>query len=169
MKIRVVQKLAVLVACVGMALPQSALAAAPQAIKVADVALQEGGVFVGKVVNAHGKPIAKTKVSIQQQDKIVANAVTDKQGSFAVEGLRGGHYLVVADGGMVAYRMWAPETAPPAANTSALVVTGQEIVNGNHRGGFANFVKQRPMLVAAGIATAIAVPLAVADDDDDNS
>ncbi len=184
MKIVVAQRVAAALACVGM-LVQPALAATPVAAApvVADVALAQGGVFSGKVVTAQGAPIAKTAVSLQQAGVVVATAETNAEGIFAVQGLRGGMYQVVADNGVVSYRLWAPNTAPPMANQSALIVTGQEILNGQYcgpacppnscppgggnGGGVMGWVRQHPLLVAAGIATAIAVPLAVADDDDD--
>lgn len=185
MKIVVAQRLAAAVACVGM-LAHPALAGAPIVADpaVADVALAEGGIFTGKVVSGQGAPMAKSAVSIRQAGSEIAAAVTNEEGVFAVQGLRGGLYQVVADNGVVSYRLWAPNTAPPAANQSALIVTGQEILSGqfggphqgyqqgppvapSQGGGVMGWVRQHPLLVAAGIATAIAVPLAIADDDDE--
>lgn len=178
MKILVAQRVAAAVACFGM-LVQPALAGAPVAASapaVADIALADGGLFVGKVVNAQGAPLAKVAVSMQQAGQEVATTVTDEKGVFAVQGLRGGLYQVVSEGGVVSYRLWAANTAPPAANQSALIVTGDAIVNGQygppagpahgHGYGVLGWMREHPLLVAAGIATAIAVPLALADDDD---
>lgn len=183
MKILVTQRIAAAMACFGM-LIQPALASAPivesaQAPAVADVALGNGGLFVGKVVNAQGAPLAKVAVSMHQAGQEVATTTTDAEGVFAVQGLRGGLYQVVSEGGVVSYRLWAPNTAPPAANQSALIVTGGDVVNGqqycppaapacppSHGGGILGWMREHPILVAAGVATAIAVPLALADDDD---
>lgn len=170
MKMVVAQRLAAALACVGM-LAQPALAGAPLSTPaVADVALQQGGLFAGKVVNAQGAPIAKTPVSVQQAGQEVASTVTNEEGVFAVQGLRGGLYQVVAADGAVTYRLWTAETAPPAANQSALIVTGDAIVNGQYGppggGGVMAWVREHPLLVGAGVAAAIAIPLAVADDDD---
>ncbi len=189
MKILVAQRLATAIACLGMIVPPSAFAGNPfagnstLASPVADVALGAGGQFTGKVVNAQGAPVSATTVSLRQEGQEVANTTTDEQGRFGVQGLRGGQYQVVTENGSVVYRLWAPQTAPPAANSSALIVTGTEIMNGqycdggcggtcgqcrggNGGGGVLGWMKQHPILVAAGIATAIAVPLALADDDD---
>ncbi|TWT94025.1 hypothetical protein Pla108_37360 [Botrimarina colliarenosi] len=182
MKIVIAQRVAAVVACVGM-VAQPALATTPVAVPaIADIALAEGGLFTGKVVNAQGAPLTTSAVSLQQAGNEVASTVTDEQGVFAVQGLRGGLYQVVSEGGVVSYRLWAPNTAPPAANQSALIVTGDEIVNGQYCGpagcppascppggrgaGVLGWMREHPILVAAGIATAIAVPLALADDDD---
>lgn len=175
MKIEAVQRAAAALACLSM-LVQPALAASPvPASGVADIALGEGGLLTGRVVNAQGAPIVDTAVSLQQAGEEVAATVTNEEGVFAVRGLRGGLYQVVSDGGVVTYRLWAPNTAPPAANQAALVVTGQEILAGQYGphqsggGGLMGWVREHPLLVAAGIATAIAVPIAVADDDDDSA
>ncbi len=183
MNILVAQRLAAAIACLGMMIPPSVFANTPTlAEPVADVELGAGGQFVGKVVNAQGAPIGATKVSLRQAGQEVANATTDAQGRFDVQGLRGGQYQVVAEEGSVVYRLWAPQTAPPAANKSALIVTGADVLNGQEvgcsdtcgstiggrprGGGVVGWMQQHPFLVAAGIATAIAVPLALADDDD---
>lgn len=171
MKIVVAQRIAAALACVGM-LAQPAFAQAPVAMPaVADIALADGGLFTGKVVNAQGAPLAKAAVSLQQAGHEVASTVTNEEGVFAVQGLRGGLYQVVSERGVVAYRLWEANTAPPAANQSALIVTGDSVVNGQygppqHGSGIMSWVREHPLLVAAGVATAIAVPLALADDDD---
>lgn len=170
MKITMAHRLAAAVACVGMLFPQATMAGAPAPLDVVDVALRDGGLFVGRVVNEHGKPFAEAEVVMMQAGEEVAKTTTDENGAFAVQGLRSGQYQVASEGGVVAYRLWAPETAPPAANATAQIVTGQTVINGQWGGGgVMNFIRSHPMLVAAGVATAIAVPLAVADDDDSNS
>ncbi|MEO1498851.1 MAG: carboxypeptidase-like regulatory domain-containing protein [Planctomycetota bacterium] len=169
MKIQVAQRFLAAIACVGMMVPQSAFAAAPASAGAADVALRSGGVFVGKVVDAQGIPMATEAVSLQQAGREVARTTTDASGAFAAQGLRAGEYQVVAGGGVASFRLWAPETAPPAANTEALIVTGDAIVNGMHQGGILGWAQEHPLLVTAAIATAIAVPIAVADDDDDST
>lgn len=103
MKILVAQRLATAIACLGMIIPPSAFAGTPS--PVADVALGAGGQFVGKVVNAQGAPVAATTVSLRQAGQEVASTATDTQGSFAVQGLQGGQYEVVAENGSVVYRL----------------------------------------------------------------
>lgn len=182
MKLQIAQRFAAVLACAGM-LAQPALAgapvAAPQAAPaVADVALAEGGLFTGKVVNAQGAPIAKTEVSVRLADEEVAKATTNEEGVFAVTGLRSGLYTVVAENGQVTYRVWDAGVAPPVANQSALIVTGDEVLAGQYPGygapmphqgghpGILGWVREHPLLVGGAIAAAIAIPIAVADDDD---
>ncbi|MEQ8849605.1 carboxypeptidase-like regulatory domain-containing protein [Botrimarina sp.] len=181
MTIQFMQRVAAAVACVGM-LAQPVVAAtpvaAPQAVPaVADIALGEGGLFTGKVVNAQGAPVGHSPVSVRLADRPVAEATTNAEGVFAVAGLGSGLYTVVADNGQVTYRVWEAGIAPPVANKSALIVTGQEVLAGQYPGycepvpqghpGILGWVREHPLLVGAGIAAAIAIPIAVADDDDD--
>jgi hypothetical protein len=67
------------------------------------------------------------------------------------------------------YRLWAEQTAPPAANDGVLVVHGDDAVRGNSCnpcGGGLLGVLANPWVLAAIVAAAIAIPLALDDDDD---
>ncbi len=183
MKIRFAQQAAAMLACVGMLLPHSVLASAPATtFSQQDIALREGGLLVGQVVDAQGAAIASSEVSVLFGDAEVVRTKTDKNGVFAAKGLRGGEYRVITAGGQVAYRLWAPQTAPPAASKGVLIVSGDQVINGQCNtcppgyggcnscppsgGGLVGWIKSHPLLVASGVAAAIAIPLAVADDDD---
>ena len=155
------------IACLGMLVPPSALAGQPANL-ANDVALRPGGLLVGQVVDAQGAIQAAKVVSIQYGDREVARTATDQNGVFAAQGLRGGQYQIVTDNGLSVCRLWAPETAPPSANEAAIVVTGQEVVRGNMGGDWLNWVRNHPYITAGIVAAAIAVPLAVAADDDDD-
>lgn len=137
---KLLQSTAVAVACCGSALPQAALAAggaqpsqtqavAPTAV-VADVALSADGLLRGQVVNGQGQPLASVPVSVRANSGEIVSAVTDKNGFFAVGGLRGGSYTVVAGQGYGAFRLWTAQTAPPVAKPGLLVVSSKEIVRG---------------------------------------
>ena len=90
---------------------------------VTDVALAVGGRLEGRVINASGKPITQTAVTVQYQGNEVAQAVTDEGGRYAVRGLRGGVHQVVAGGESAAYRLWTDKAAPPAAKQDAVLVS----------------------------------------------
>ena len=153
-----------------MIVPSSAWAVEPTA-QQADIALRPGGVLVGQVVDQQGAVKPGTVVSVQYSDYEVVRTTTDANGVFAAQGLRGGQYQLVTEDGISVCRLWAPHTAPPAARPAALVVTGNEIVRGQWGGGpmhqWVDWVKAHPYIKAGVIATAIAIPLAIADDDDD--
>jgi hypothetical protein len=174
----------------GMILPPSAFAAPgpdktqplPASISppplplVSDVALGEGGVLSGQVVNRQGVPVPGASVVLRQNDVEVGGAATDLHGQFRVSGLRGGLYQVGAGQGAGIYRLWAARTAPPSAQTAALVVSGNDVIRGQccgdcggcnpcccDGGGLIGFLTS-PIVVAALVATAIAVPIALANE-----
>lgn len=156
------------VACTGMLLPQASLAASPAVGN--DVALRSGGVLVGHVVDQQGHSKAGATVSIQYADHEVARTTTDQNGVFAAKGLRGGQYQLKAQDGVTVCRLWADDTAPPAARPAALVITGNEIVRGQGPlTSWGEWMRTHPFLTAGTIAAAIAIPIAMADDDDDGS
>jgi len=113
-------------------LPAATDAAAPTA---SDVALQDGGTFVGQVVDQQGVPIRGIAVSVRQQGREVASAATDANGQFRVSGLHGGVYQVAAGQSSTVYRLWAPQSAPPAARPAALMVWGQDAIVRGQVGG----------------------------------
>jgi hypothetical protein len=161
--------MAAAVACVGMVIPPPALAAEPAA-GATDIALRQGGLLVGQVVDRQGVPQANQTVSIQYGPHEVVRTVTDQNGTFAAQGLRGGQYQLVTHEGISVCRLWAANTAPPAARPAALVVTGNQVVRGQWGAGplhgTMGWVKAHPYITAGVIAAAIAIPLALADDDD---
>jgi hypothetical protein len=166
---------------------------------IIDVALGEGGVLVGQVVDAQGAAIRGLPVSIRSGGREVLQATTDANGHFAAPGLKGGVYEVAAAEHHGLYRLWAPKTAPPAANRGIMAVIGDavraqyapppapEMISAppgpmgpgyietipytpSQPGPFkksASWVKNHPWITAGFVATAIAVPLAVSEYDDD--
>ncbi|MCG8450894.1 MAG: carboxypeptidase-like regulatory domain-containing protein [Pirellulales bacterium] len=136
-----------------------------------DVVLAKGGLLVGQLVNEQGAPMPMTPVSLWTVGKEVARLTTDKAGKFQAENLRGGVYQVVAVGHQGVYRLWAPQTAPPAAQQQLTVISRNEIVRGqftappgNPFSSIGQFVAEHPILTASAVAAAIAIPIAVDDD-----
>ena len=157
----------VALAVCGLCLPQPLLAAgatAKRAPIVSDVALANGGVLIGQVVNPQGHSIAKVPVSLRDEQREIAKTETDKNGYFAVRGLRGGVYQIVAAEGQGTYRIWTPGSSPPSAQKGALVVAGSETVRGQ-LGGPLSFWLSNPWVVAGVVATAATVPVAIHNSD----
>jgi hypothetical protein len=153
------------IACLGISFPSACLAAAP-GLRINDVALQKDGVLVGQVVDQQGVGKARKLVSIQYGDHEVARTETDENGFFAAKGLRGGQYQLSTDEGTSHYRLWAQGTAPPVARPTAMVISGHTVVRGaGPHGGWISWMKAHPYMTATAVAAAIAIPLAVADDD----
>jgi hypothetical protein len=166
--------LAAAVAALGLVLPPSVMAAPPAApvVGVSDIALRPGGVLLGQVVDPQGVAQAGKPVSIQFAGKEVARTTTDENGVFAAKGLRGGEYKIDTVEGTSSCRLWAANTAPPAARPAALVVSGEDLVRAQFGGGpmhaWKEWIKAHPYITAGTVAAAIAVPLVLADDDWDS-
>ncbi len=154
----------VFLALLGICLPYPVLAAPPaqKDNTLPDVALLDGGVLVGQVVDTQGAPQANVPISLWEGQQELAVGKTDAAGYFSFRGLRGGVYQLTAADGVSMCRVWAPGTAPPAAQQGALVVRGVDMV----RGQWCGFPRLRcmltnPWVIAGLVATAVAVPVAI--------
>jgi len=160
--------------------PQSLLAeplvnSDPNLPRVADVALQNNGVLHGQVLDRQGKQLPITKVQlINGQD--VWTTYTDQEGHFRVEGLVGSTYQVLVGGQMQVVRVWAAGTAPPSAASGLLFIQDNSVVLGQHCGSpvcgsavcAAKHPLSNPFILGGLVATAIAVPVAIHNSDDDD-
>ena len=184
MKTSKLSLLAVCLACLSM-LASPVLAATPSVIKPRDVLLHQGGMLYGQVVDSEGGAVTNTPVSVLSGTKEVARVQSDRSGRFKVDGLRGGVYEVASVGQKKVYRLWAPQTAPPAAQQGLMLVANNDFVRGQGCGcgvvdcggacgaGYQQgpvrrvgaWLAEHPILTAGTIAAAIAIPLAVDDDD----
>lgn len=161
--------------CCGMLSAQFAHAAGtsagavPQVVQhppaVRDVALQDQGELRGQVLDVAGIGQAAVPVAILRDGREIARTQTDPQGQFAVQGLTGGVYQVATPMGIGVYRAWSPRTAPPAAAQAVVVVPNDMVVRGQFGTGALGWLAN-PWVLAAIVAAAIAIPLALDDDDD---
>jgi hypothetical protein len=169
-------------ASLGLLLPGHVLAAAsspaapapavksetPASPNVIDVALQASGVLRGVVVDQQGALLGKTEVKVWQKDRAIAATQTDEQGRFAVSNLRGGVYQITAADGQGMYRVWAVNTAPPVAQPGAMVVAGHDLVRGQASSPVLRFFTN-PWVLAGLVGAAIAIPIALSNNDDSTS
>ena len=166
---RFVRGVVVSMAVLGMCLPQVAFAVEPASTPaILDVALSDGGALQGKVVDLQGSGVAGVPVSVKIQDRNVATATTAADGTFRIQGLRGGVYQVAAGQGQAVYRLWSAGTAPPVAQTSAVVYTQNGVVDSDvvvytAGGGTLKMLLSNPIVIAGLVVTAIAVPVALAN------
>ena len=165
---RTVRAIVVAMTCFGFLSADVARAAGPAIAKVRDVALQSAGVLHGQVVDAQGAPQAQAQVAAVQNGKTLSVAQTDAAGRFTLANMSGGVYELQTASNTDVYRLWAPRTAPPAAQDSVLLVNDQNVVLGQHQQGALGWLAN-PWVLAGIVAAAIAIPLAVANDDDDAS
>jgi hypothetical protein len=155
----VIRGVAIFLAVLGMCVPELALAAptpaTPAAPAVVDVALANGGVLHGQLIDLQGGNATGVPVSVKAKNKEIVRTVTAKDGHFTIPGLRGGVYQVAAGKGQGVYRLWTAKAAPPSAQKNAIVFT-QGLFGGSPKMLLAN-----PVVVAGVVATAVAVPVAV--------
>ncbi len=178
--LKLLQHSVVALASVGLLVPQLALAAKPVASNsiVKDVALQNGGVLRGYVVDAQGKGLEREAVRVAANGTVVATSSTDANGHFAVAGLSTGVYQVQTATTSDTYRVWDANVAPPAAMQGAMLVDNSETVRGQScgcppgncsctgkaGGGWLRHLGS-PWVLGGIVAAAIAIPLALDDDD----
>lgn len=154
--------------------PTKTAITAPVVQTPSDIVLQDKGVLVGRIVDNRGQAVANSPVSLLTGGKEVARVVTDKTGRFEAKGLNGGVYQVASTGHQGSYRLWAPKTAPPTASQGLSIVSQPvDVVRGQYSPGPGNpfsavgqWVAEHPIWTAAGAAAAIAIPIALDDDDD---
>ena len=169
MNSRILRQAAVGIATLGLLAPATLLSAAelpatglpavvPQAAMISDVALGAHGTLRGQVVDAAGGAMAGVNITIRQQENLIAQTTSDATGKFEVSGLPGGIFQITTDQSAGSFRFWAPETAPPAARASVLVVHDSAAVRGQSALGR---LLSRPLAIAGIVATAVAVPVVI--------
>ena len=142
---------------------------------VLDIELGAEGTLVGRVVDRQGIVQRDATVTVASEKGEALQVKTDRQGRFAVRGLRGGEYRLVADKQFVQTRLWRHATAPPHAKRQALVVIGAAVrgvecdcddcVPPGHFDGFLLRALRNPWIIGGLTAAAIAIPLATDSDD----
>ncbi|MEX0679144.1 MAG: carboxypeptidase-like regulatory domain-containing protein [Pirellulales bacterium] len=162
----------VILAALGTLMPQAAFAApppgpvsgpnAPQPSLVLDVALDDGGILRGQVVDSQGTLLPRIPVDVRQQRQHIATTLTDSNGRFEFGGLSGGVYQIETAQSYATCRLWSPRTAPPTAQQAAMIVAGGNVV----RGQWGQFMRPSRRMVYALVAVtmisaAIAIPIAL--------
>jgi hypothetical protein len=144
---------------------------------VRDIALAQGGLLLGQVLNESMQPLPGLEVAIQSGGQTMATTKTDANGTFAVAGLRGGLHQIATRKSVQNCRLWAHGTAPPSATEQLRFVPGQDtVVRGQWGAGApspwmhkAKAMATNPWVIGGVVATAIAVPVLVHNLDDDDS
>lgn len=181
-----------LATCIAIITPTSVLSAAPRTdaaqstVRTVDVQLDAHGNLSGDVVDRQGNRQAGVDVHVWQAGQPRARVVSDNQGRFAVRGLKGGVYQILTETGGLVVRLWQNRSGPPAAKSRLMIVQGpvvrgqlgphphplatraQDGVGTGLFGGSITNALSNPWLVAGLVGVGIALPIAVANDDDDD-
>ncbi|MCX7421579.1 MAG: hypothetical protein NT013_18815 [Planctomycetia bacterium] len=127
--------------------------------KPTDIVLHPGNIIAGEVFTADGKPLAETEVIVQIGRHEVARVSTNRLGEFAVEVPRGGVYVVASNGGTLLVRAWTATAAPPTSLEKITIAPQTTVIRAQNQGG--GFDPLLGLLLAGGIAAAIAIPIAL--------
>lgn len=105
--------------------PASKKVVPPAAI---DVAMAKDGTISGRVLNSEQNGVPKTEVAILQGKTEVAKAVTDDDGRFEIANVKGGMYVLTANGGYGLFRFWTAKSAPPKSHSEVLLMSNSVVV-----------------------------------------
>jgi len=166
-------------ACCGVCLPtqqakgdERFTTATKSAELVDDVAIDPEGILTGRVLNSDGKPVEGTQVDlVRADDQLASTTTTAENGSFQFEGVAGGVYRILAVNHSVMVRAWTSDAAPPNARNESWIVVGDVVraqgcsTCGDAGGSGCGNSPLGWLLIGAAIAAAIAIPLALDDDD----
>lgn len=142
--------------CVSLLLSQSMVLAGNMNRQITtDVTLAAQGMLVGHVVDQQGIGIADARVVVRQNDRDLVRTVADRNGKFAVSGLRSGTYQLAAANGQATVRLWTAKAAPPVAKSRVMIVSGSDQVIRGQGGGIGPWIL--PALAAGGIITGVAI------------
>jgi hypothetical protein len=143
---------------------------------IRDVELEYGGLLIGRLVDANGRPQCDTHVSVVTSGKTLATTRSDAEGVFAVSKLRGGVHEIRTAENVQVCRLWAHDTAPPRVPKSIDVVSNGDVVRGQYGPPPGNrFIKKakvwatNPFIVGGVVAAAVAIPVALSDNDGPHS
>ena len=98
--------------------------------RISDVALQPGGAFTGRIIDSQGHPVHGAIVALNHAGREIVRTESRMDGSYTINGVRGGTHDIVTSVGTTTVRFWAPSTAPPQARKIALLVATGRVVRG---------------------------------------
>lgn len=140
-------------------------------LQLRNVELKEAGKLEGQLLTGIGQPVPNAPIIVRSQNdvqKIGQQLTTDASGRFTVTGLKSGTCIVESGDAAYAVRVWQQGTAPPRSlQTVAFVKSGEgETVRGNElMNRIRCMSKEQKICCGLLIAAAIAIPLALSDDD----
>lgn len=145
-----------------------------QATAAIDIALRPDGTFVGQLVDTAGRGSAQTDVSLTDGRRNW-QAKTDQQGWFRFADLQGKQYEFQTEGVKQRLRVWPANAAPPIARPGLLVTPSADVFRGQrvlspNTNQFFRVAKQRltnPLVIGGVAVTAVAIPVAIHNSDDD--
>lgn len=128
-----------------------------------DLSLTRDGLLRGQVLTAEGQAVKGATVVLSKIGQPALSVKTAENGKFQFAGVAPGVYQLASAGRGGTVRVWNSELAPPKAHDGALIVSG-DVARGKFFGGEGGMFSN-PLCLTLIVAAAIAIPLALADDD----
>lgn len=100
-----------------------------------DVALQPAGGVAGRFVDSQGAPIAGARATLFRGERMVADTITQADGSYHFPTAVPGVYRVRLGDQWQMIRVWDEAIRPPAARDLLTIVRQERIVRGQDFGG----------------------------------
>lgn len=140
-------------------------------LKPLDIELKPTGLLTGTVLDPQGSPLAARQIQLLSGAKPLVTATTNEQGQFAIRGVQPGIYSIATGTDVAVFRVWAPNTAPPAARPQAVLYSGMVARGlGDKFGSWLPSINPWQMLhspttVGVAIGMALAIPIAIHDEE----
>ena len=133
-----------------------------------DIQLDADGRMLGQVVDGSGKPLPSSKLTLvrwPETSRVVLKIDAGEDGMFKTAPLRAGTYRIHTNNGVIFCRCWRADAAPPKAAKGILVVDDPNVARGQQPIG--QLFRTEPLLIAALVTAAVAIPIAVHKSRDD--
>ncbi|QDS87980.1 hypothetical protein EC9_21650 [Rosistilla ulvae] len=174
---KLLKTIVTIVTCAAIAVPHPAMAASRttqivDGVKVSqdikNVRLGAASKLRGAIVDHNGRPVAGAPVVVGQQGKIVAQLDTAADGRYEVADVAPGIYQVASYAGVQTVRLHAADAPAGSVEGVVQVIDSEGISRGQSNGRFSLLkrIATNPLTWAVVIAAAIAIPLALDDNDD---
>ena len=161
---------------------QEPLSGQDSRLRIQDIELSPEGDLNGRLVSASGLAMGQSLVVLRHGTSALARATTADDGTFTFNRMKGGIYNLSSSGNVSHVRVWSHQTAPPRSSNGILMVAGNVARAQNCTadsctgtcggtcdacgvGGGPLALLMNPFVIGAAVAAAIAIPLALDDDD----
>lgn len=141
----------------------------PVEATVIDIVMLPGNIVAGELRDADDRPIGNAEIAIIRGRETIARGMTDKQGEFAIEVPHGGTFLVFSKQSSRLVRAWTASAAPPKSKTRIHLTASRTIVRGQSPGPGMGMDPFLGLFLVSGVIAAIAIPLAINANDDNDS
>ena len=142
-------------------------------LRTVDVIFQSGNVLTGRVQDADGAIIPNAEILVTQANREIARTTATESGEFAVTLPKGGIYLVTSGDRLQLVRVWTTKAAPPNSQNELVLAPSTIVVRGQNPSGLFGMNPGVSMfaglVIGAGVATAIAVPVALNNADNSSN